>query len=276
MAIKVGEGWAVIQEGITKLIQIIEGDQTQSFTSQEYMRYYSTVYTMCCTLPIGANSQKVYDKYKSIFEDYINSKVLPSLQGKKHEALLQELEKRWSNHKIMTRWLVRFFHYLDRYFVVTGKVPSTQEIGLSSFYNLIFEEMNNQIRDAIMSMIDSERQGNNIDQGLVKNVLAIYVDVGQGSMKYYEKDFEDAMFKHTAAFYSSKASNWIKNESYKDYMLKVECCLKHERETVSCYLQNRSHNKLLEIVEYELLSVYATELHEKKQLDASLLTDNLM
>ena len=36
-----------------------------------------------------------------------------------------------------------------------------------------------------------------------------------------EKDFIEAMFKETAAFYSSKASNWIKNESYKDYILKV-------------------------------------------------------
>lgn len=69
--------------------------------------------------------------------------------------------------------------------------------------------------------IDREREGEDIDQALVKNVLAVYVDVGQGSLKYYEKDFEEAMFEDTAAFYSTKASKWIKNESYKNYMLKV-------------------------------------------------------
>ncbi|XWS53641.1 hypothetical protein CRYUN_Cryun10bG0018200 [Craigia yunnanensis] len=238
--IKVEEGWPVLQEGVDKLIKIIEGDKSQSFSSEDYMLYYTSVYNMCQPNPTGGNCL-----------------VLPSLQGKKDEALLQELEKRWSNHKIMTRWLCRFFHYLDRYFVVARKVPPLQEVGLLSFYNLI----------------DREREGEDIDQALIKNVTAIYVDVGQGSMKYYEKDFEEAMFKDTAAFYSTKASNWLKNESYKDYMLKVECCLKHERETVSCYLQNKSQKKLLEIVEYELLSVYATELQQKKQSDASPLTE---
>ncbi|XWS39050.1 hypothetical protein CRYUN_Cryun18bG0016800 [Craigia yunnanensis] len=186
---------------------------------------------MCHPSPAGGYCQVLYEKYNNIFEEYITSKVLPSLQGKKDEALLQELEKRWSNHKIMTRWLCRFFHYLDRYFVAVKKVPPLQEVGLLSFYNLIFGEMNNQIRDAVMSMIDQEREGEHIDQALIKNVMAIYVDVGQGSMKYYEKDFEEAMFKDTSAFYSTKASNWLKNESYKDYLLKVECCLKHERDS---------------------------------------------
>ncbi|OMO53693.1 hypothetical protein CCACVL1_28435 [Corchorus capsularis] len=74
-------------------------------------------------------------------------------------------------------------------------------IPIDSIRSTIFEEMNNQIRDAVMSMINSEREGKNIDQALVKNVQSIYVDVGQGSMKYYDKDFEEALFKDTAAFY---------------------------------------------------------------------------
>ncbi|OMO53680.1 hypothetical protein CCACVL1_28440 [Corchorus capsularis] len=36
--IKVEEGWPVIQEAVNKLIQIIEGDKTQSFTSEGYMQ----------------------------------------------------------------------------------------------------------------------------------------------------------------------------------------------------------------------------------------------
>ncbi|WRX20151.1 Cullin [Theobroma cacao] len=243
-SIKVEEGWPVIQEGVDKLIKGIEGDNSQSFSSEDYMRYY--------TYPCFEGSV-----FFNQIDSSIRLEVMPSLQGKEGEALLQELEKRWSNHKMMTRWLSRFFHYIDRYFVAVKKVPSVQEVALSSFYNLI----------------DREREGEDIDQALVKNVLAVYVDVGQGSLKYYEKDFEEAMFEDTAAFYSTKASKWIKNESYKNYMLKVASCLKHERETISCYLQDRSQRKLLEIVEHELLSVHATELQEKEQLDASPLTE---
>lgn len=40
-------------------------------------------------------------------------------------------------------------------------------------------------------------------------------------MDYYENDFETAMLKDTAAYYSRKASNWILEDSCPDYMLKV-------------------------------------------------------
>lgn len=41
--------------------------------------------------------------------------VLPSLDGLRNEQLLTALYRRWTNHKVMVRWLSRFFNYLDRY-----------------------------------------------------------------------------------------------------------------------------------------------------------------
>lgn len=40
--------------------------------------------------------------------------VLPSLREHREEVLLRELYQRWNNHKLMVRWLSRFFNYLDR------------------------------------------------------------------------------------------------------------------------------------------------------------------
>lgn len=40
--------------------------------------------------------------------------VLVSLKEHRHEVLLKELWLRWQNHKLMVRWLSRFFNYLDR------------------------------------------------------------------------------------------------------------------------------------------------------------------
>ncbi|KAL7220557.1 hypothetical protein ACSBR2_013440 [Camellia fascicularis] len=90
----------------------------------------------------------------------------------------------------------------------------------------VYGEMNDQVRDVVISMIDQERKGEEIDQALVKNVLDIYTEMGEGSMKYYQKDFEEVMLVDTAAFYSQKASIWITSESYKDYMLKIKDVLK--------------------------------------------------
>lgn len=69
--------------------------------------------------------------------------------------------------------------------------------------------------------IDQEREGEQIDRALLKNVLDIFVEIGMGQMDRYENDFEAAMLKDTAAYYSRKASNWILEDSCPDYMLKV-------------------------------------------------------
>ncbi|XP_010241922.1 PREDICTED: putative cullin-like protein 2 [Nelumbo nucifera] len=111
-----------------------------------------------------------------------------------------------------------------------------------------------------MSMIDQERKGGNINQALLKDVLDIYVEMGMDSMKYYE-DFEVDMLKATAEYYSTKASQWIAINSYNDYMLKVDECLKQETNRASCYLHSSSKQKLLKVVEQEL-SMYAGELQE--------------
>lgn len=71
------------------------------------------------------------------------------------------------------------------------------------------------------NQIDQEREGEQIDRALLKNVLDIFVEIGMGKMDYYENDFEEAMLKDTAAYYSRKASNWILEDSCPDYMLKV-------------------------------------------------------
>jgi len=47
--------------------------------------------------------------------------------------------------------------------------------------------------------IDQEREGEQIDRALLKNVLDIFVEIGMGQMDHYENDFETAMLKDTSA-----------------------------------------------------------------------------
>ena len=83
--------------------------------------------------------------------------------------------------------------------------------------------MDKLVNTIVLEQIDQEREGEQIDRALLKNVLDIFVEIGMGQMDYYENDFESAMLKDTAAYYSRKASNWILDDSCPDYMLKVNC-----------------------------------------------------
>ncbi|XP_078444946.1 cullin-1 [Wolffia australiana] len=258
------QGWEFMQKGITKLKNILEGRPETQFSSEDYMMLYTTIYNMCTQKPPHDYSQQLYDKYREAFEEYITSMVMPSLREKHAEFMLRELVKRWANHKVMVRWLSRFFHYLDRYFIARRSLPPLNEVGLTCFRDLIYQEMKGKSRDAVISLIDREREGEQIDRALLKNVLDIFVEIGLGNMDCYESDFEAAMLDDTASYYSRKATNWIMEDSCPEYMLKAEECLKREKERVSHYLHSSSEQKLLEKVQHELLFVYASQLLEKE------------
>ncbi|KAH0459656.1 hypothetical protein IEQ34_012470 [Dendrobium chrysotoxum] len=253
--IDLDQGWEFMQKGITKLKNILEGLPEPQFSSEDYMMLYTTIYNMCTQKPPHDYSQQLYDKYKESFEEYISFTVLPSLREKHDEFMLRELVKRWLNHKIMVRWLSRFFNYLDRYFIARRSLPALNEVGLTCFRDLVYNEIKVKVRDAVISLIDQEREGEQIDRALLKNVLDIFVEIGLLSMECYENDFEAAMLEDTAAYYSRKASNWILEDSCPDYM---------EKDRVSHYLHSSSEPKLLEKVQHELLSVNATQLLEKE------------
>ncbi|KAI3773127.1 hypothetical protein L6452_04326 [Arctium lappa] len=253
-----------MQTGIKKLKKILEGHPEPQFSSEEYMMLYTTIYNMCTQKPPHDYSQQLYDKYREAFEDYISSTVLPSLREKHDEFMLRELVKRWANHKVMVRWLSRFFHYLDRYFIARRSLPALNEVGLTCFRESVYEETKGKARDAVIALIDQEREGEQIDRALLKNVLDIYVEIGMGQMDFYVNDFETDMLADSAAYYSRKASNWIVEDCCPDYMLKAEDCLRKEKERVSHYLHSSSEPKLLENVQNELLVIYSSQLLEKE------------
>ncbi|KAJ0034824.1 hypothetical protein Pint_24556 [Pistacia integerrima] len=261
------QGWEFMQKGITKLKNILEGHPEPQFSSEDYMMLYTTIYNMCTQKPPHDYSQQLYDKYRESFEEYITSTVLPSIREKHDEFMLRELVKRWANHKVMVRWLSRFFHYLDRYFIARRSLPPLNEVGLSCFRDLVYLELNGKVRDAVISLIDQEREGEQIDRALLKNVLDIFVEIGMGQMDSYENDFEAAMLIDTSGYYSRKASSWILEDSCPDYMLKAEECLKREKDRVAHYLHSSSEPNLfspLQKVQHELLTVFANQLLEKE------------
>jgi cullin 1 len=178
--------------------------------------------------------------------------------------MLKELVKRWDNHKIMVRWLSRFFNYLDRYYIQRHNLAQLKDVGMLCFRDLVYSELKKNVKDAVLALVDKERDGEQVDRALVKNILGIFVEMGMGGMEAYEQDFEAHLLTNTAAFYSRKASVWIDEDSCPDYLVKAEDCLKREKERVGHYLHASSESKLLKEVEKEVLAAYETQLLEKE------------
>ncbi|KAL6279960.1 hypothetical protein ACE6H2_016841 [Prunus campanulata] len=263
------QGWNSIQEGIMNIKRrIAEGLPENQVNAPVYVDIYTTIYNMCIQKPPHDYAQQFYDKYQKTFEEHLTSTVLPSLKAKHDEFLLQEFVKSWADHKVMLRWMSRAFSYLDRYFVAQRRLPGLKEAAIICYRNLVYQEVNANVREAAIRLIDEEREGGEIDRALLKNVTDIFVEIGVGQMDAYEKDFEGYMLNDTRDYYSRRASRWMLEDSYTSYMLKAEACLRRERDRVSHYLHSRSEQKLVAIVEHELLGFYKTQLTEKKHSDS--------
>ena len=226
---------------------------------------------MCTQKPPNDFYKQLYERYREAFNAYIISDVLPALREKHGEYMLKELVKRWDNHKIMVRWLSRFFNYLDRYYIQRHNLAQLKDVGMLCFRDLVYSELKKNVKDAVLALVDKERDGEKVDRALVKNILGIFVEMGMGGMEAYEQDFEAHLLTNTAAFYSRKASVWIDEDSCPDYLVKAEDCLKREKERVGHYLHASSESKLLKEVEKEVLAAYETQLLEKEHSGCAVL-----
>eukprot|EP00775_Hariotina_reticulata_P008401 gene8401-8585_t len=265
--IELEEGWASMQQGINKLIRLLEGEQESQFNAEQYMMLYTTIYNMCTQKPPYDYSEQLYQRYREAFNNYINDKVLPALREHRDEVLLRELFNRWNNHKLMVRWLSRFFNYLDRYYVLRHSLHPLKDVGLLCFRDQVYADVKRNARAAVLKLIEREREGELIEKTLLKNILDIFIEVGMGSMDHYERDFEDVLLTDTAGYYKRKAAEWINEDSCPEYMLKEE--------RVDNYLHASTKAKLLNQVETEVLLKYENDLLQKEHSGcAALLRDD--
>ena len=65
--------------------------------------------------------------------------------------------KRWDNHKLMVRWLSRFFNYLDRYYITRHSLNALKDVGMLAFKEHVYTHMKGSIKDAVLVLIDKAR-----------------------------------------------------------------------------------------------------------------------
>ena len=73
----------------------------------------------------------------------------------------------------------------------------------------VYMEVKKKAKDAMLVAIEQEREGDQIDRSLLKNVLGIFIEVGMGGMDCYNQDFEQHLLSTTAEYYKKKAASWI-------------------------------------------------------------------
>lgn len=234
------------------------------FSKANYAELYTTVYNMCTQRTPNNWSEQLYRRYGEAMSDYVNRQVLPALRDKTDIILMKELLHRWSNHKIYVKWMDRFFTYLDRYYVKLQSVETLHNRGYTIFHQLVFEETKKDTRTALLRVINLERQGEHIDQDLVKGVIEMFIDLGLGNNNVYVTEFEESLLPATSDYFVRQASGWCSDDSFPEYLRKAEAALHAEEQRVIDYLHRLTLPKVKHVVIQALLAQPQTQLLEKE------------
>lgn len=247
------------------------------FAPNEYVNIYTVCYDMCTQRSPYNYSRELYNRHGETIERYLTTKVLPALREKVGQGgtlLLSELKHRWANHQIMNKWLKKFFSYLDRYFVVHHTLPSLLDAGLRHFKTQVYEEVKTDATNAVISLIDEEREGIIIDRGLVRSIVELYESMGMGNLDAYVHDLEEPLLESTKTYFVAKRQKWIVEDSTPDYLIKAERVLHEERLRVAEYLNPATESRLLRVCEEQILEKVETQLLEKEGSGCQVLLAN--
>lgn len=90
----------------------------------------------------------------------------------------------------------------------------------------------------------------------------------------YRQNFEAEFLEQTQDFYRSLSRTWLAQDSFPDYLKKVEQCLVSEDSRIQEYLHNSSRDLVAKCVYTELLSNVREELLSKETGPVSLMAAN--
>eukprot|EP01036_Dinobryon_divergens_P035679 gene35679-46279_t len=133
---------------------------------------------------------------------YLQKEVLPALiSGDRYpdrEPLLDEFLKRGSNFDLMYNWYRKFVVYLDRFHLKYHQLPPLEEEGLGHHNKeIVFDAVNVNLANAIIELIDREREGGIINRHLILSTVQIYERMGMGKLDVYRADLEQRLLEDT-------------------------------------------------------------------------------
>ena len=109
-----------------------------------------------------------------------------------------------------------------------------------------------------------------------RSCVHLFEHMGLGSLEVYIADFEQPLLESSRIYYARQASQWLNDHPTPTYLVKAEASIEAEIQRVAAYLNPETQNKLLRVLEEDLLIKYESELLEKEGSGCRVLLNNDM
>ncbi|KAI6198055.1 hypothetical protein M3Y94_01299700 [Aphelenchoides besseyi] len=277
--------WALLEEGLDRIYR-----RQERIMVPKYMSLYSGVFNFCTrqnqnespttlndypngilaavnnpgqALPtrtdfIGAD---LYSRLRSFISVYVAS-VAQQLIGLHGEDLLKKYTTVWLRFQFSSTVANGIFAYLNRHWIKRevdeGKadVYEIYNLAILVWNEVLFDMLSGNITNALLCLIQQERNAQKISTNLVISVIASYIELGCNEghgqtttaptdqrqkppttkLRVYKDAFEEAFIQNTRDYYAEESSRFLGYYSVTDYLKRVEERLDEENYRCAMYL----------------------------------------
>lgn len=117
-----------------------------------------------------------------------------------------------------------------------------------------------KLTQAVLRLVAQQRNGEMIDQGLVKKVVDSFVSLGLDSadpnkecLDVYKEQFEKAFLEATEQYYKHESETFLAENSVSEYLRKADIRLREEENRVERYLHTKTRKELISKCEDTLI-----------------------
>ncbi|KAG1716055.1 hypothetical protein ID866_1081, partial [Astraeus odoratus] len=233
--------WAFLEEGVDHIMTKLQTGVSYS----KYMGLYTVAYNYCTSSrmqgigdSVGTSSRTGANLMGSDLYNNLIRYFITHLKGLKEQS-----------DSLQEEALLRYYAgEWDRY--TTG----------ANYINRLF------------TLIERQRNGEAIDQGLVKKVVDSFVslglddtDINKASLDVYKDHLEIPFLEATEKYYEQESESFLAENSVSDYLRKAEERLKEEEDRVDRYLNAETRKQLISKCEHVLIRQHAELMWESFQ-----------
>ncbi|KAK0201666.1 Cullin [Desarmillaria ectypa] len=283
--------WAFLEEGVDHIMTKLQTGVSYS----KYMSLYTVAYNYCTSPKTGPEGMGLgtatrtganlmgSDLYNNLIRYFVvHLKALrDKAEGLQEDNLLRYYAAEWQRYTTGANYINRLFTYLNRHWVKRERdegrktVYPVYTLALVQWKNNLFvpiQQKNATLANALLHLIEQQRNGETIDQGLVKKVVDSFVSLGLDDMDpnkpcldVYKDHFEAPFLAATEMYYRKESEAFLAENSIPDYLKKAEERLREEEDRVERYLHTETRKTLISKCEDVLIKSHSELMWESFQ-----------